>query len=154
MIAVIDAQLAWCPPTFSPSLFSRMWLAWWMVQAESHRSRSSRVFKASMSVVSGFSIARALDHQAVTRKAPRLPGGGSRSIYPPRRLSILFPRTSLKPCNASFDYCDGQFRLPPSDRVALGSGAKRRKVSERRLTELCEQGSPFRWAQELPGDRA
>ena len=36
MIAVIEAQLAWCPPTFSPSSLSRMWLAWWMVQADSH----------------------------------------------------------------------------------------------------------------------
>ena len=32
MMAVIDAQLAWWPPTFSPSALSRMWLAWWIVQ--------------------------------------------------------------------------------------------------------------------------
>ena len=56
MIAVIDAQLAWCPPTFSPSALSRMWLAWWMVQADSQRSRSSRIFSASMSVVAGLSM--------------------------------------------------------------------------------------------------
>ena len=49
MIAVIDAQLAWWPPTFSPSALSRTWLAWWMVQAESKRSRSSIVFNAWMS---------------------------------------------------------------------------------------------------------
>ena len=53
MIAVIEAQLAWCPPTFSPSSLSRMWLAWWMVQADSQRSRSSRIFSASMSVRDG-----------------------------------------------------------------------------------------------------
>src|SRR4051812_26061662 len=57
MIAVIDAQLAWCPPTFRPSLLSRTWLAWWMVQALSQRSRSSSVFSASMSVVTGLRIA-------------------------------------------------------------------------------------------------
>ena len=57
MIAVIDAQLAWCPPTFSPSSLSRMWLAWWIVHADSQRSRSSRILSASMSVVTGFSIA-------------------------------------------------------------------------------------------------
>ena len=55
MIAVIDAQLAWWPPTFSPSSLSRMWLAWWIVQADSQRSRSSRTFSASMSVATGFS---------------------------------------------------------------------------------------------------
>ena len=57
MIAVIDAQLAWCPPTFSPSALSRTWLAWWMVHADSQRSRSSRVFSASMSVATGLSMA-------------------------------------------------------------------------------------------------
>ena len=46
MIAVIDAQLAWCPPTLSPSPLSRTWLAWWMVQAERKRSRSSIAFRA------------------------------------------------------------------------------------------------------------
>ena len=25
---VIEAQLAWCPPTFRPSVFSRIWFAW------------------------------------------------------------------------------------------------------------------------------
>ena len=56
MIAVIEAQLAWWPPTLSPSALSRRWLAWWIVQADSQRSRSSRIFRASMSVVAGFSI--------------------------------------------------------------------------------------------------
>ena len=48
-----DALDAWCPPTFSPSSLSRMWLAWWIVHADSQRSRSSRIFRASMSVVRG-----------------------------------------------------------------------------------------------------
>jgi hypothetical protein len=56
MIAVIEAQLAWCPPTFSPSSLSRMWLAWWMVHADSQRSRSSRNYSAAMSVATGFSL--------------------------------------------------------------------------------------------------
>ena len=57
MMLVIEAQLAWCPPTFSPSALSRMWLAWWIVHADSQRSRSSRILRDSMSVVAGFSIA-------------------------------------------------------------------------------------------------
>ena len=57
MIAVIDAQLAWWPPTFRPSALSRMWLAWWMVHADSQRSRSSSILSAAMSGVTGLSIA-------------------------------------------------------------------------------------------------
>jgi hypothetical protein len=56
MIAVIEAQLAWCPPTFSPSAFLRIWFAWWMVHADSQRSRSSMTRRDSMSVVAGFSM--------------------------------------------------------------------------------------------------
>ena len=41
MIVDIEAQDAWCPPTFRPSRLSRRWLALWMVQAESQRRRSS-----------------------------------------------------------------------------------------------------------------
>src|SRR5690348_15135462 len=87
MIAVIDAQLAWCPPTFSPSALSRMWFAWWIVQADSQRRRSSRIFRASMSVVTGFSIGRAYSRAAVTGRSgvghaaelvDRLEHGGNR----------------------------------------------------------------------------
>ena len=38
MIAATEAQDAWCPPTFSPSRLGRMWLAWWIAQADSHSS--------------------------------------------------------------------------------------------------------------------
>jgi hypothetical protein len=58
MIAVIDAQLAWCPPTFSPSTLGRRWLALWMVQAESQRSRSSSKRRASRSGEVFWSMAR------------------------------------------------------------------------------------------------
>ena len=40
-MVVIEAQEAWWPPTFSPSRLFRRWLAWWIVQVDSHRSRSS-----------------------------------------------------------------------------------------------------------------
>ena len=49
MIAVIEAQDAWWPPTFSPSRLSRRWLALWMVQLESQRSRTSSCVRASIS---------------------------------------------------------------------------------------------------------
>src|SRR6476620_194247 len=62
MIAVIDAQLAWCPPTFSPSALSRMWLAWWIVQADRKRSLSSRILRASMSAGVFFSMAARSRH--------------------------------------------------------------------------------------------
>src|SRR6185312_5324511 len=35
MIAVIEADEAWCPPTFTPSTFGRIWLAWWIIQFDS-----------------------------------------------------------------------------------------------------------------------
>ena len=53
MIAVIDAQLAWWPPTFSPSSLSRRWLALWIVQADSQRRRSSSKRSASMPAPAG-----------------------------------------------------------------------------------------------------
>ena len=56
MMLVIEAQLAWWPPTLSPSALSRRWFALWIVQADSQRSLPSRILRASMSVVAGFSI--------------------------------------------------------------------------------------------------
>ncbi len=41
MIEMHEAQLAWWPPTFSPSRFGRMWLALWIIQDESHSSLRS-----------------------------------------------------------------------------------------------------------------
>ena len=36
-----DAQDAWWPPTFSPSRLGRMWLALWIIQADSQSSLRS-----------------------------------------------------------------------------------------------------------------
>src|SRR5215468_5049467 len=38
MMVASEADDAWCPPTLSPSVLSRTWLAWWMVQAASQRT--------------------------------------------------------------------------------------------------------------------
>src|SRR5829696_3190127 len=45
MIVASEAEEAWWPPTFRPSLLARRWFALWMVQVESHstlRSSSAR----------------------------------------------------------------------------------------------------------------
>src|SRR3982751_982007 len=79
MIAVIDAQLAWWPPTFSPSALSRMWLAWWIVQALSQRSLSSASLRAAMSGAAGFSMTNRLDQLCRSLKlgpVGRRPFGG------------------------------------------------------------------------------
>src|SRR5436309_12934792 len=60
MSAVIDAQLAWWPPTLRPSVEGRRWLALWIVQADSQRNRSSRRRSASRSSEVFFSMGRAL----------------------------------------------------------------------------------------------
>ena len=52
-----EADEAWWPPTFSPSVLSRMWLAWWMVQEESHNTFRCRAERIASSVLSlGFPI--------------------------------------------------------------------------------------------------
>ena len=44
MMVASEADEAWCPPTLSPSVFERMWLAWWMVHDDSHSAlRASAV---------------------------------------------------------------------------------------------------------------
>jgi hypothetical protein len=47
-----DAQEAWCPPTFSPSRLGRMWLALWIIQAESQSSLRSSM-RSSLSLSAG-----------------------------------------------------------------------------------------------------
>ena len=37
MIVASEAEEAWCPPTFMPSSFGRMWLALWIVHEASQR---------------------------------------------------------------------------------------------------------------------
>src|SRR3990167_4307206 len=44
-MVVIEAQEAWWPPTFSPSRLFLRWLALWIVQVDSQRSRSSSRFR-------------------------------------------------------------------------------------------------------------
>ncbi|WP_216858424.1 hypothetical protein [Actinomadura verrucosospora] len=41
MIDTIDADDAWCPPTFSPDGLGRTRLAWWIIALASQRTRSS-----------------------------------------------------------------------------------------------------------------
>src|SRR5581483_11895960 len=41
MTVASDAQEAWWPPTFRPSRLGRRWLAWWIVQDESHSTLRS-----------------------------------------------------------------------------------------------------------------
>src|ERR1700755_2826489 len=36
MMLASEAEEAWWPPTFSPSVLGRTWLAWWMVHDDSH----------------------------------------------------------------------------------------------------------------------
>src|SRR5690242_7409218 len=48
MIVEIDAQLAWCPPTFRPSRLSRRLLALWIVHEASQRRRVSSASSAAV----------------------------------------------------------------------------------------------------------
>jgi hypothetical protein len=41
MIVTIEAQEAWCPPTFNPDGFTRTRLAWSTIAVDSQRTRSS-----------------------------------------------------------------------------------------------------------------
>src|SRR6516162_1202563 len=55
MMVASEADEAWWPPTFSASVFSRRWLAWWMVQLASHstlRSSSPRITRSSCEIIS------------------------------------------------------------------------------------------------------
>src|SRR5215471_13014625 len=52
MMGASEADEAWCPPTFTPSIFSRRWLAWWMVQLASH----STFFSSSPRIASSFAL--------------------------------------------------------------------------------------------------
>src|SRR6266705_2267098 len=57
MMVASEADVAWWPPTFSPSPLSRRWLAWWIVHVESQStffSSSVRIFSS----VSGIAGAR------------------------------------------------------------------------------------------------
>jgi hypothetical protein len=47
MMVASEAEEAWWPPTFRPSAFGRMWLAWWMVQDDSHSTLRASAFKRS-----------------------------------------------------------------------------------------------------------
>ena len=38
MIETIDADEAWCPPTFIPEGLGRTRLAWWMIAVDSHKT--------------------------------------------------------------------------------------------------------------------
>src|SRR6056297_463753 len=53
MIDTIEAELAWCPPVLIPSTLGRTWLAWWIIQCDSHSRRFSTVFRCSVSAVIG-----------------------------------------------------------------------------------------------------
>src|ERR1043166_9400847 len=49
MMVASEAEEAWCPPTFSPSVLSRTWLALWMVQLESQSTFCSSAMRSSSS---------------------------------------------------------------------------------------------------------
>ena len=69
MMEITEAQDAWWPPTFSPSRLGRMWLALWIIHADSHSSLRSSCFRmwvwrtaaeaGEVMVASGVSIALA-----------------------------------------------------------------------------------------------
>ena len=53
MMVASEAEDAWWPPTFSPSVLGRMWLAWWMVHDDSHstlRARADSVSRCAGSI--------------------------------------------------------------------------------------------------------
>src|ERR1700722_17231461 len=66
MMEMHDAHDAWCPPTFSPSRLGRMWLALWIIHADSHRSLRSNCLRmrtcrdsggiSGVTVVTGWAI--------------------------------------------------------------------------------------------------
>jgi hypothetical protein len=43
-IEMLEAQDAWCPPTFSPSRLGRMWLALWIIHEDSQSNFRSSCF--------------------------------------------------------------------------------------------------------------
>ncbi len=47
MMVASEAEEAWWPPTFRPSVFSRRWLALWIVQLASHSTFFSSSRKVS-----------------------------------------------------------------------------------------------------------
>ena len=47
MIVASEADDAWWPPTFSPSTFSRRWLALWIIHVDSHSTFFSSAESAS-----------------------------------------------------------------------------------------------------------
>src|SRR5262245_9521574 len=57
MMVAREAEEAWCPPTFTPSTFSRTWLAWWMVQLASHSTFFSSSRRIASSRALGFAAA-------------------------------------------------------------------------------------------------
>src|SRR5690606_40418775 len=48
MIDTIEADDAWCPPTFNPDGFGRTRLAWWMIALDNHSTRSSIARRTSV----------------------------------------------------------------------------------------------------------
>ena len=54
MIVVIDADEAWWPPTFSPSMLSRRWFALCIIHIDSHKTFCSKECKTrSLSFLTG-----------------------------------------------------------------------------------------------------
>src|SRR6185437_16750572 len=53
MTVASEAEEAWCPPTFNPSTLGLIWLAWWIVQEDSHstlRASADRVSRRADAV--------------------------------------------------------------------------------------------------------
>src|SRR5215471_14051831 len=75
MMVASEADEAWCPPTFTPSMFSRTWLAWWMVQVASHstfRSSSRRIASSrALGFVSGAAVIASAIYSALRRSEMR-----------------------------------------------------------------------------------
>ena len=71
MTVASEADEAWCPPTFKPSMLSRTWLAWWMVQLASQ----STFFSSSPRMRSSSGAMRAIRRLFVGSEPDRPVGG-------------------------------------------------------------------------------
>src|SRR5580700_2577798 len=79
MMVASEADEAWWPPTFSLSVFSRRWLAWWMVQLASHstlRSSSPSIARSYWEIISCIGVSA--------------PSTRKRSFHEDVRSSLLF----------------------------------------------------------------
>src|SRR5215472_899285 len=68
MMVASEAEEAWWPPTFSPSLLVRTWLAWWMVHDDSQstlRASAISVSRRAASIAMAF-----LPTSAVCKSSP------------------------------------------------------------------------------------